>query len=226
MMNNYKYLWFFTLAYTCVLLMVNWFDSRIVMILGFITDAGTLIFPLTFLLAGIITEVYGYKYTRRAIWVGFAFNLFYLLYGQLITLLPRPPDIVQNIYFDQIMNINVRIIMASMISYLISEPLNALVLAKLKIKFEGRLMNLRFLISSFSAAGVDSVIFTILAFLGLMSVAQCIELCIVMWTIKVMIELLLLPLTTKLALVLKRIEATDTYDLQTSFTIFSLDNKY
>ncbi len=68
-----KYLGFLTLAYTVLLLLANWFDPRLIQLFGFTTDAGTLIFPLTFLLSDLITEVYGYKYTRRAIWCGFCF---------------------------------------------------------------------------------------------------------------------------------------------------------
>ena len=64
----------------------NWFDPRLIKIpiLGLETDAGTLIFPITFLVSNIITEVYGYKHARLAIWCGFGFNLFGLLYACLL----------------------------------------------------------------------------------------------------------------------------------------------
>ncbi len=57
-----KYLWALTLSFTMVIVLANWFDPRLIRIFGLDTDAGTIIFPLTFLLSDLITEVYGYKY--------------------------------------------------------------------------------------------------------------------------------------------------------------------
>src|SRR5688572_13040806 len=85
-----KYLWFLVLSYTMVLVLANWFDARLIQIFSFNTDGGTLIFPLTFLLSDLITEVYGYQQARRAIWCGFLFNIFFILYGLAITHLPSP----------------------------------------------------------------------------------------------------------------------------------------
>src|SRR5687768_10986229 len=91
-----RFLCFITLSYTMVLVLSNWFDARLVRIWHLDTDAGTLIFPLTFLLSDLITEVYGYKYARRAIWVGFLFNVIFFAYGQLIINLPSPAYATNN----------------------------------------------------------------------------------------------------------------------------------
>jgi uncharacterized PurR-regulated membrane protein YhhQ (DUF165 family) len=78
-----RYLWFLIVAYVVVILMANWFDVRLVRVGVLITDAGTLIFPITFLLSDLITEVYGYKNARLAIWCAFLFNLLFILYSLL-----------------------------------------------------------------------------------------------------------------------------------------------
>ncbi len=70
-----NFLWFLTLTYAMVIILANWFDPRLIKVFGLTTDAGTLIFPLTFLLSDLITEVYGYKHARRAIWCGFLFSV-------------------------------------------------------------------------------------------------------------------------------------------------------
>ena len=59
-----KYLWFLTLAYSMVIVLANWFDPRLIRVFSLDTDAGTLIFPLTFLLSDLITEIYGYKHAK------------------------------------------------------------------------------------------------------------------------------------------------------------------
>lgn len=224
MKNNY--LWFLTLSFTAVILLANWFDPRLVKVFGLTTDAGTLIFPLTFLLSDLITEVYGYKHARRAIWCGFLFNIVFILYGQLIIHLPNPDFPTQNAMFDAMLALNFRIIVASIISYLISEPLNSLVMAKLKIKTHGRYLGFRFLSSTLIASGVDSFIFSAIAFYGVMSNNNLLQLIFTMWLIKVAIELIGLPISVSLAKKLKQTEHLDIYDTRTDFNLFSLDAKY
>jgi uncharacterized integral membrane protein (TIGR00697 family) len=128
--------------------------------------------------------------------------------------------------FDTILTINSRIIIASIISYLISEPLNSYILAKLKLKMRGRYLSVRFVLSTVIASGVDSFIFGSGAFYGMMSNGDLINLLLVMWITKVAIEILGLPLSTKLAAVLKSAEKIDIYDVGTKFTLFSLDGTY
>jgi uncharacterized integral membrane protein (TIGR00697 family) len=224
MKNNY--LWFLTLSFTAVILLANWFDPRLVKVFGLTTDAGTLIFPLTFLLSDLITEVYGYKHARRAIWCGFLFNIVFILYGQLVIHLPNPDFPTHNAMFDAMLALNFRIIVASITSYLISEPLNSLVMAKLKIKTHGRYLGLRFLSSTVVASGVDSFVFSVIAFYGVMSNHHLLQLILTMWLIKVAIELIGLPISVRLAKKLKQIEHVDIYDTRTDFNLFSLDAKY
>lgn len=221
-----NYLWFLTLTYSMIIVLANWFDPRLINIFGLTTDAGTLVFPLTFLLSDLITEVYGYKYARRAIWCGFLFNAFYIIYGQLVVHMPSPDYQTNNALFDSLVSINARIIFASGISYLCSEPLNSYVMAKSKIQMHGRYMASRFVFSTIIASGVDSFIFSTIAFYGTMSNHNLFNLMVTMWFIKVLIEILGLPFSTYFAKRLKKIEKTDIYDNKTKFNVFCLDTNY
>lgn len=221
-----SYLWFLTLTYSMVIVTANWFDARLISLAGFVTDAGTLVFPLTFLLSDLITEVYGYKYARLAIWCGLLFNVIFILYGQLIIHLPSPTFPTHNDMFDALLAMNARIILASFISYLCSEPINAILLAKLKIKMQGRMMGLRFVISTWIASGLDSFIFGSIAFYGTLSNENLFLLITTMWAIKVIIEILGLPISIRIANKLKQIDEMDMYDKHTDFNIFKLDTNY
>lgn len=221
-----NFLWFLTLTYAMVIVLANWFDPRLIKILGLTTDAGTLIFPLTFLLSNLITEVYGYKHARRAIWCGFLFNALFIVYGQLVIHMPSPDYPTNNQMFDTLLATNIRIIVASGISYLISEPLNSFVMAKLKIKMHGRFLGIRFISSTVVAAGTDSFIFSVIAFYGLMSNINLLYLILTMWFIKVLIEIAGLPISIRLAKKLKKVEKLDIYDKNTNFNIFKLDTNY
>lgn len=227
MTNMYpRFLWLLIISYAMTLIMANWFDARLIEFFHLTTDAGTLIFPFTFLFSDLITEVYGYKYARLAIWVALIFNLCFIGYGQLVAHLPSPAHATNNALFDQVLVINARIVIASLVSYLFSEPLNCLILAKLKIRTQGRLVSLRFFLSTLIAGGVDSFIFGALAFYGTMHNSLLLIMILTMWAIKVVIELIGLPLSVYLSNKIKQAEHIDIYDTKTNFSMFSLDTKY
>jgi queuosine precursor transporter len=221
-----RFLWFLILAYTMVIAFANWFDPRLVQIFGLTTDAGTLIFPLTFLLSDLITEIYGFKHARRAIWCGFLFNLFFIIYGQIIIHMPNPDYPTNNAAFDTLLAMNARIILASTVSYFCSEPANSFIMAKLKIIMNGRHMGIRFIASTFFASGIDSFIFTTIAFYRTLSNANLLALILTMWFIKVAVEMLGLPISVKLAKKLKQMEGLDIYDRRTNFNLFRLNAYY
>ncbi|STX51583.1 conserved hypothetical integral membrane protein [Legionella busanensis] len=214
------------MAYTFCLLLANWFDIRLIHLFSLDTDAGTLIFPFSFLLADLITEVYGYKHTRRAIWLAFLCNLIFIIYGQLVTHLPSPSYATNNNVFDDLMTLNTRIIFASFISYWLAEPTNIYILAKLKIRFQGRYMGGRFLLSTVIASGLDSVAFGYIAFYGLISQQNLLYLIGTMCFFKVAIECMGMPFSVYLAQKLKNYEKLDVYDIDTKFTLFSLKTNY
>ena len=221
-----SYLWYLTLTYTMIIVLANWFDPRLIRIWGLTTDAGTLIFPLSFLLSDLITEVYGYKYARRTIWCGFMFNVFFILYGQIVIHMPNPNFATNNALFDTLLATNFRIILASFISYLLSESLNSYLIAKTKIRVRGKYMASRFFLSSFLASGLDSMIFTMIAFYKSIPDSVLITMMVTMWFIKVFMELCGLPLSVNLVNKLKRIEEIDIYDKKTKFNLFRFDLDY
>ncbi len=222
-----RFLWFFILAYSMALVMANVFDARLIQIFGLTLPPGALIFPFTFLISDLITEVYGYKHARRAIWAAFLFNLIFLAFGQLISHLPSPVfNLENNAAFNKLLTLNTAVLLASFCSYLISEPLNAYTLAKLKIKYSGEYMGLRFVASTVVACGMDSLIFIPIAFGRFLPVQTLLHLILNIFLVKVSIELLGLPLSIRLARWLKQKEQIDIYDVNTNFNPVGLEVEY
>lgn len=215
------------LTYCVALLLANWFDPRLIAFGNTVVDAGTLVFPITYVASDVLTEVYGYKYTRVTIWLGFFVNIVFLLYGQLVAILPSPSFALQNNQaFDQFFQMDLRVIVGSLISYFCAEPLNALLVAKLKVKFAGRYMAARFLGSTVVASMVDTVIFSFIAFYGVIPGRHLWGFILTIWAAKIIIELAILPISTKLSKVLKHSDHCDRYDTNTKFTLFSWDTCY
>ena len=99
-------------------------------------------------------------------------------------------------------------------------------MSKLKLKLQGRLIGIRFISSTIVASGIDSLLFSVIAFYGVINQSNLITLILSMWLIKVAIEILGLPISIRLAEKLKTIERLDIYDDHTDFNLFSLDTHY
>jgi len=219
-------LWILILIGSMIQVHANWFTPRLVDLFGIVTTAGILIFPVKFLLCNVITEVYGFKNARIALWFALITNWVSILYGQLVLLLPNPHFATQNSIYDIILFINVRVVMASCITYLLTETLNAYLISTLKIKMTGHNVGARFVLTCLVVGGLDSLIFGMLAFYGSVQISHLISLILSMWFMKVFIEIGCLPMTVRLVKKLKQYEMLDIYDRKTSFNVFKLETRY
>ncbi len=225
-MPQFRYLWFLMLSFAMIISISNWYDARLTSIFGLVLSPGALSFPLSFILSDTITEIYGYKNARLAIWAALLFNVLFLLFGQLVIHLPSPSFATNNQAFNKILNLNMWIVCASFVSYLASEPINAYLIAKLKIALSGKYMGIRFVSSTIIAAFVDSIIFIPIAYHGAVDTRHILIMILNIWVIKSVIEILCVPISIRVAKKLKSSEQVDIYDVNTKFNIFSLDANY
>jgi len=121
---------------TC-LLTANVIATKLVVVGGLTLTAGIVIFPISYVLGDVLTEVWGYAATRRVIWLGFACNALMVLAIWLGGELPAAPFWRGEPAYQEILGHTPRILMASFVAYLIGEFANAFVLAKLKIATHG-----------------------------------------------------------------------------------------
>jgi queuosine precursor transporter len=187
-----------------------------------VLQAADLIFPVTYILGDVLTEVYGFKRARKAIWIGFACNLFAAAAIYLGQALPSNPDWHDQASYDAILGTQFRILGASFTAYLFGEFANSTVLAKMKIWTEGKYLWTRTIGSTVVGQALDSSIFCTLAFYGLMPNNVLLGLIVFQWIFKVCYETAATPLTYVVVNYLKRHEGVDFYDRGTRFTPFAL----
>ena len=191
----------------------------------YIYGAGVLFFPISYLFNDILTEVYGFARSRRAVWAGFAALAFASFMSFVVVSLPAAPTMplehqsAVNFIFGQ----TARITLASLVAFWAGEFVNSFVLAKLKILTEGKFLWVRTIGSTFAGEAVDSVIFYPIAFLGTWPTEQVIAVMIGNYFLKVMWEVVATPFTYWVVGWLKRVEHEDYYDRETDFNPFSLE---
>lgn len=231
----YKYYDFITALFVAVLLISNiasaakiidWGVSIFGLPLAF--DAGTLLFPISYIFGDILTEVYGYKKARRVIWSGFAAAALMALTLWLVGLMPGEATwqtYAGQAAYDAILGgvATGGIIIASLVAYFAGEFSNSFILAKMKVGTGGRWLWSRTIGSTLVGEGIDTVFFVVIATLfGVFPWAIALSLITANYIFKVSIEAIFTPATYAIVTFLKQAEQEDYYDRETDFNPFSL----
>jgi uncharacterized integral membrane protein (TIGR00697 family) len=221
-MNNFKYLTAISVFFVAVLLISNVASTKIVQ-LGWLTfDGGTLLFPLSYIFADILTEVYGFARSRATIWLGFISALVMSLVFILVGVLPAAPDWGNQAAYDAILGLTPMIVIGSLVAYFCGEFSNSFILAKMKVWTEGKHLWARTIGSTLVGQLVDSTLFILIAFGAFLPGSLLLTLIISNYLFKVAIEVAFTPITYKVVAFLKAREGVDTFDRGTNFNPFSL----
>jgi uncharacterized integral membrane protein (TIGR00697 family) len=187
--------------------------------------AGVLFFPISYFFGDILTEVYGYAHDRRAVWCGFGTLAFAALMAFVVTSLPAAPgDYNSQLQsgLQVVFGNTWRIVMGSIVAFWAGSLVNSYVLAKLKIKTEGKHLWVRTIGSTMAGELVDSSLFYVLAFYAIWPTEQVIQVAITQYILKTSWEVLATPMTYRIVAFLKRKENEDFYDTDTNFTPFKV----
>ena len=208
--------------FVTVLIISNIVAVKLVAIGPLVVTAAIVLFPISYIVADVLTEVYGYAVARRTIWIGFLCNLVAVLAIVLGGLIPPAPFWEQQAAYDAILGYSVRLLAASFVAYVGGEFLNAFVLAKLKVRTSGRHLWLRTISSTVVGQAVDSVLFVAVAFAGVFAANELVVAMVSQWAAKVLYETAATPLTYAAVRFLKRSEGVDYYDRDTRFNPLGL----
>ncbi len=193
-----------------------------VKIIGFgrvVVPAAVIVFPLSYIFGDILTEVYGFRWARRIIWLGFGCNLLFVFFAWIGGLLPSASFWGEQSSYQSILGYTPRLLLASFSGYLLGEFANSFIMARMKLATGGRWLWTRTVSSTLIGQGLDTAIFIVIAFAGTPSYTPM--LILYHWAAKVLIEILATPLTYKAVDYLKRAEGIDYFDERTNFNPFS-----
>jgi len=219
---GYKYFDLIMALFVAVLLISNVASSKFVILGPFTFDGGTLLFPISYIFGDILTEVYGYRRSRRVIWTGFACAALMAGVFALVGALPAPADWEHQEAYEAILGATPRIVLGSLVAYFAGEFSNSYTLAKMKIWTGGRWLWTRTIGSTLIGEGVDTLLFVLIAFAGTTSAALLGQIIVSNYVFKVGLETIMTPVTYRLTAFLKEAENEDVYDVGTDFNPFKL----
>jgi uncharacterized integral membrane protein (TIGR00697 family) len=219
--KSYKLYDFFVAAFVTILLCSNLIGAaKVVTFKGFTFGAGILFFPLSYVFGDVLTEVYGYSRSRRAVWSGFGALVFASIMSAFVVAAPPASHWKGQAELEAVFGQAPRIALASMVAYFCGEFVNSYVLAKMKLWTRGRHLWMRTIGSTIAGEGVDSLVFYPLAFWGVWTDDLVLTVLVTNYLLKVGWEVVLTPVTYKIVGFLKRVENEDYYDWTTNFSPF------
>jgi uncharacterized integral membrane protein (TIGR00697 family) len=232
--ESYRYLDTITAFFTVILVVSNVASSAKIVDLGFSIfgipmafDGGTLLFPLSYVFGDILTEVYGFRASRRVIWTGFAALILSSAIFFLLRRLPASADweaYAGTAAYDAILGgmSTGGIALASLLGYWAGEFSNSVVLSRVKVAMKGRFLWVRTIGSTLVGEFLDSLIFVLAASIaGVFGWTLFASLLLTNYFLKCFIEVLMTPLTYAVIYALKKAEGADVYDTGIRYSPFA-----
>jgi len=233
-MKQYRYFDIIMAVFVTVLVLSNIASSAKIVDLGFSLfnvpmafDAGTILFPVSYIFGDVLTEVYGYKKSRRVIWAGFACLALSAVVFGVVSALPGEATwqgyAGDNAYSAILGGMSTGgIVLASLAGFWTGEFTNSFVLAKMKVLTNGRWLWTRTIGSTLVGELVDTVMFVVVASaFGVFPWSLFLALTVTNYLFKCGIEALMTPVTYGIVGFLKKAENEDYYDKETNFNPFA-----
>lgn len=182
------------LSVSCLLISNIAVSKQMLLPFGFVMTCSNLVFPLTYVLSDVFSEVYGYKWSRFTCYLGFAMNLLMVTVLQISIILPYPNFWENQSQFQTIFGTSLKVLVASFSAFIAGDFINDKIFEIMKRKQKNKFF-LRAILSSIAGQIVDSVIFVSVAFIGVMNTMDIFMLLITEITLKTAYEIFVLPLT-------------------------------
>ena len=168
---------------------------------------GLLVFPISYIINDCVSEVWGYRRAALVIWLGFAMNLFFVLFGALADAIPGAPYWHNDAGFHAVFGLAPRIAIASFAAFIVGSLINAYVMVRMKQRSGNKHFSLRAIVSTLFGEGADSLIFFPLALYGIVPNTELLYLIVSQIIFKTLYEIIVLPLTIRVVKIVKEKEA-------------------
>jgi len=216
-MQNYKFLihivlWNVFFAIICIPT-----AGKLIDVMGIPLSISIYYFPFVYIFADITTEVYGYAVARRVLWYCIFAQLLVLAIFEFVIFYPPSTVMTNNQSYVDVLSVAPRLVLFGTLAMFAGDIANNYVLARMKVWTNGRFMSARFVTSTLCGQMVNTTVFYIFGLWGMIPTRVLAQSILVATLTKVSVELILLPVTLRISLWLKRMENVDYFDRATNF---------
>ena len=162
---------------------------------GVVLPTAVILFPVVYITNDILAEVFGFEKTKNVIMTGFAMNVIAVIGYNVAIRLPAPVFFEGQDAFQMVLSNSFRVLVASMVSYIIGSLTNAKVMENMR---NGKSLFSRCVLSTLVGEGLDAVIFITIAFVGTMPMNSLLTMIVCQAMFKTVYEIVCYPVTRKL----------------------------
>jgi uncharacterized integral membrane protein (TIGR00697 family) len=179
-----------TALFVTLYLVSNVMAVKVISLFGlFYFDAGTITFPFAYMLGDVLTEIWGFRTAKRVIWMTFFCNILMVVCTQIGVWLPSPDYLSETANaYNHIFTYVPRIVVGSLVGFLLGELSNAWFMEKIKEKTKGKRLWVRTIGSSAIAYWFDSLPFVLIAFAGVVSTHDLLMMIAFQYAAKLLLE--------------------------------------
>ena len=210
------------ILFNVCLIAANLLETKVIQVGSLTVTAGLLVFPISYIINDCIAEVWGFKKARLIIWSGFAMNFFVVALGLIAVAIPAAPFWEGEEHFNFVFGMAPRIVVASLMAFLVGSFLNAYVMSKMKVASQGRNFSARAIWSTVVGETADSLIFFPVAFGGVIAWKELLIMMGIQIVLKSMYEVMILPVTIRVVKAIKKIDGSDVYDTDISYNVLKV----
>ncbi|MFM2206268.1 MAG: hypothetical protein RL213_243 [Bacteroidota bacterium] len=191
--------------------------GKIIMIGGFMVSATVIYFPITYIIADLLTEVYGYAKARNVVWTVIFCSMTAGIVYSIAVALPPAPGFKSNEAYKTVLGQVPRTLIGSWIAVLVGGIVNDYIMAKMKVLTKGKYLWARTISSTVAGEGVDTLLFYFIALYSVIPSGMLLTSILSGWLLKVGVEVFMTPITYWVVSLLKKAEQEDYYDTDTDF---------
>lgn len=224
-MKSYKYLGILTALYITMQLVSDITAGKLISLWGIPVSITVLFFPITYIFADLLTEVYGYARARSVVWTVLLASVLAGVLYQVAVYLPPAAGFDANSAYARVLGSVPRILLGGWIAVWVGGILNDYVLAKMKVWTKGKHLWARTIGSTLVGEFANTALFYMIALYAVLPNSLLVQLIISAWLIKVAIEIIFTPVVYAAVAKLKKAEGEDYYDKDTDFNPLIVSTK-
>jgi len=224
-LKTYKYLNLIIFLDITMMAVINVISGKIIQLSVFTLSAASLCIPVTCIFGDLFTEVYGYKQARRATWILIFSTIITAVFFQLAVMLPPAPGFKGNDAYSLVLGQIPRVVVGAWIALFVGQFVNDFVMAKMKLVTNGKYLWTRTIGSTIAGQAADTTFFYIIALYNVIPTGLLVHAILSAWFLKVMIEIILTPITYFVVRKLEKLENEDYFDRNTNFNPLILQVK-
>ncbi|GEM_PF-2915586 len=224
--GHLKYYFVLVTCYAGVFLGSQISSIKLVSVYGLTMTGSFFVCPTLYIFISVISEVYGYKNARLAVWCGFLLSAIFIFIVNIVGLMPASPVWTEGEAYNTVLILGTRSVAASFVSTFLTDFIAIYMMARNRLRFLGRSLPQRIFKATLAAVLIEIISYIGLAYYGVISNEALLVLMFFEYIKKILLVLLFFPIILYGVYVFKRLEGIDVFDFETDFNPFKLDNVY